>query len=110
MEQVEELVDTDLQNRFLNEISDAYKSIEEIDRNYYDIRSKAKHKLADKIEEARFESDLSVKNIADYFGKSRQAVNKVLTDCYGVRFEEKAQAAKLGHLQKNNGYNEVRSL
>jgi hypothetical protein len=106
LEQVE-IVDTDLQNKYLEEISDAYSSIEEIDRNYYKERSKAKLNLANKIEEARFKSDLSVKDIAVYFGKSRQAINKVLIDSFGVRHIEKAQAAKIGHINKNNNNNEL---
>jgi AraC-like DNA-binding protein len=91
--------------RFLSRIEYAYSNLERIDSNYIKVREKAKTGLADAIEEAKTDSDLSIKDIAQHFGKSRQAVNKVLTDVYGVRHLEKAEAAKIGHLNKESREN-----
>lgn len=87
----------DVEDPYLFAIELAYKDLHRIDSNYLSVRQKAKERLAESIDKAKSESDHSVKTIADHFNKSRQAVNKVLTDVYGVRHEEKAKAARLGH-------------
>jgi hypothetical protein len=88
------------QKDYLSEISNLYEEIRKLDLEYNQSRVSLKKRLAEKIEEGRFESDLTVKNVADHLGIKRQTVNKVLIDVYGVRHPEKAKAAALGHVNR----------
>ena len=88
-------------NKYLSNIQLAYDKLDRLDENYVQTRERAKRNLAFAIDEAKTESDLTVSLIATHFGKSRQAINKVLTDVFGVRHIEKSEAAKLGHTKES---------
>lgn len=83
--------------QLLNNVSDAYKSIELLEIEVRGHRKDLKAKLAEAIEEARTKGDFSISDIATFMGITRQAVNQVLVDVYGVRNEARSEAAKLGH-------------
>ena len=88
------------ETKYYKDIEKLYGSLHALDEEYSAKRKKIKTKLAEKIEEARFEKDISVKNIADHLDVKRQTVNKILTDVFGIRHPDKARAAALGHANR----------
>lgn len=84
----------ELQIQYLSQIAGLEKQIEDWDAQYLEGRKKLKKDLADLIERARFNSDLSVADIGKHLGKSRQAVNQLLIDVYGIRHPDRAELAR----------------
>lgn len=70
--------------------------LEEFDREKRQERKKYKRNLAESLL-AAIEVDLSLSEIAKKIGKSRQSLNRIIVDVFGVRHEDKANAARLGH-------------
>lgn len=93
-----EQIDTQLQGQYLTKIKSAEAELKSYDQLYLQERQDRVKKFADLVEEARFQSDLSVKEIASHLGKSRQALNKTLISAYGVRHPDKAKAGRMGHI------------
>lgn len=86
---------------YLEQIDSVYDQIDllesEFKRNYLYM----KKQIAEIIERGKFEADLSVNDVAVHLGKTRQAVHSVILETYGVRHEEKAANAKMGHSIRN---------
>lgn len=88
------------EEKYLSEIEDIYDSIQELDTDYQEQRAELKDQLAEKIEEGRFEADITVAQVADRLDVKRQTVNNFLIAKYGVRHPDKAKAGKLGHVNR----------
>ena len=74
-----------------------YNEILSLDSEYRENRNYLKGRLAKAVNEARFEDDYSVAEIAKTLGITRQYLNTILIGEYGIRYPEKASAAKAGH-------------
>ena len=70
-----------------NALEDRHKAeIEELHRN-----------LAELIEKGKEECDLTIAEVAEELRVSRMTVNRILVKEYGIRDEQKQDAAKMGH-------------
>jgi AraC-like DNA-binding protein len=82
---------------YIDRCEKTWISIKELDKSYAESRTVLKTDLAKLIEEGKLEADLQVAAVADRVGVKRQTINKILIDTFGVRYPDKAQAAKIGH-------------
>lgn len=93
----EELVDKQLQSQYLDKIEAKDQFLKDMVDRFYEAYNQEKKEFVELVEEAKFESDLSISEVATHLGKTRQALNKVIVDVLGVRHKEKAAAAREGH-------------
>lgn len=93
---------------YLAEVKDRYDRIEKAELGFRQERHDHKVRLAQAIEQAKFEGDYSIVDIAKYLGITRQAVNQVLVDIFGIRYQERSEAAKLGHTQNGKTRQETK--
>lgn len=87
------------QNQYLFEIEQAIKDANELEEKHQQEKKEAWGVVARKIEEAKLEAEVSVKMVADRFGKSRQAINNILIAHFGIRYPDKSKAAFIRHQQ-----------
>jgi hypothetical protein len=85
------------QNEYLNAVKAIYDELQELQEDYDSHKEELKIKLAETVEEGRFETDLSVDDFAQFCGIKRQTMNRFLINRYGIRHPEKSKAATLGH-------------
>lgn len=91
------MMDTNSKSVYLQQIDAVYDQIDlletEYKRNYFYM----KKQIAEIIERGKYEADLSIVDVANHLGKTRQAVHRIILEAYGVRHEDKAVNAKMGH-------------
>jgi mRNA-degrading endonuclease RelE of RelBE toxin-antitoxin system len=71
-------------------------ALDTLDETYRKDRDVLKEELAEALIEAN-EVDIKVSEVASKFGKTRQALYRVIKDIYGIRHPDKARAGRLGH-------------
>ena len=89
-----------IENSKLQDCINIYNEMKELKKEYENQKDYLKTRLASAVKKAKFDEDLSVATIADNLGITRQYLNSILIDNYGVQHPEKAAAAKIGHKAK----------
>lgn len=90
------------QKEYLKRIDEAKFDLDQAEERYKAERKQKRMRLADIIEEARIESDMSYSYVAKHLDKTRQAINNLMIERFGIRNPEKSKAASLGHEKRIN--------
>lgn len=84
-------------NQYLNTIDDCRDRLRANSERFHKEQKRLRNDLANVIEEAKLESDLSLAEISRHTGITRQAIHKIIKERFGVRHPDKAEAALIGH-------------
>jgi len=88
--------------QYLNRLQDVDSEFEFLRKKQLEERKALKIKFAHLFEEARLQAGISIIEVANKLGKSRQSVHQIILDVYGVRHPDKSERAKLGHETRKN--------
>ena len=86
--------------QYLETINKKYEELRQSTKEFQAEQKKRRIELAKLIEEARLECDLSLAEISRNRNITRQAIHKIIKEAFGVRHPDKAQAALIGHKNK----------